>query len=254
MRSLVALYINRGYPADEVHKWLYKNLSERWNNRLAPRPGPTDGADVLVLKTQYNLAWNYFSATQLGDTIFGYWREWLKRSDARDFDEEYPDPETANLTASTWSLFGGFNEEFARMWDLRQTQIFQSRVIVSRKRTRNFLDLTNLWKRSVLENLEEQTLSDFNMQVHTASTTFTTGLKRPLIPDPNTTVVGRSLKRRRGNHVSNGVFAPPDDHFESPDNSDDEMVPVWGGRSSPGPSNQSWASAPMGSWGRGSRM
>jgi hypothetical protein len=34
-------------------------------------------ADVLVLKTQYNITWNYFNSHELGDIIFNYWREWL---------------------------------------------------------------------------------------------------------------------------------------------------------------------------------
>ena len=76
MQGLVALYICQGYPANEVHKWLYSNLSRRWNDRLADQHS-AEGADVLVLKTQYNLAWNYFNAHQLGDTIFGFWHEWL---------------------------------------------------------------------------------------------------------------------------------------------------------------------------------
>jgi hypothetical protein len=32
MRGLVALYIHRGYPADEVHKWLYSNFLKDRNN------------------------------------------------------------------------------------------------------------------------------------------------------------------------------------------------------------------------------
>jgi hypothetical protein len=133
MRSLVTLYIRRGYPVDEVHKWLYANLSKRWENKLAvfklaAISQPKD-AEVLVLKTQYNLAWNYFNSHELGNVIFEYWCEWLTRADTGDFNPDFPAPKS---NAPEGEL------------DLRETNIFNSKVILSRKQTRNFLDLANL--------------------------------------------------------------------------------------------------------------
>ena len=225
MRGLVALYIKRGYPADEVHKWLYSNLSKRWDERLAIKPA-NESADILVLKTQYNLAWNYFNAHQLGDTIFGYWREWLNRADTGTFNNEYPAPDNRDLRVSNWGT-----GESEGLWDLRKTNLFNSKVILSRKRTRNFLDLTNLWKRSVIENLEEQALDDIF-----ADAVRFTAIKRPLIPDVNTAVVGPRLKRAR--------VDPSNDE-------ENEVEHVARRMSSPTPGP--WRNATMGTWGRGSR-
>lgn len=154
MRALVTLYIHRGYPVDEVHKWLYSNITKRWKSRLT-NTHVTESTDILVLKTQYNLTWNYFNATQLGDVIFGYWREWLERADAGNHNLEFPAPDLEDWRAPRRREVGAVDT-----WDLRKTSLFNSRIIVSRKRTRNFMDISNLWKKTVLENLEEQTLDD----------------------------------------------------------------------------------------------
>jgi hypothetical protein len=228
MRGLVTLYLRRGYPADEVHKWLYSNISKRWNERLQVKP-VSSGPDVLVLKTQYNLAWNYFNANQLGDTIFGYWREWLNRADTGDFNQEFPAPDERDLRTSDWREGVG---KSVGLWDLRETSLLKSRIILSRKRTRNFLDLTNLWKRSIVENLEELTLDDI---VNTAARY--TALKRPLIPDINTMVTGPRLKRAR----------------EALD-TDSELTVEHVARRSSSPAPTGWTSGSMSMWGRGSRM
>jgi len=219
MRGLVTLYIRRGYPVDEVHKWLSSNLSKRWENRLVVNHTATQASDVLVLKTQYNLAWNYFNAHELGDVIFGYWREWLRRSDTGEFNSEFPAPN---------------NKDLKKSMDLRETNIFNSKVILSRKRTRNFLDISNLWKRTVLTGIEGQALDDI---LHRFVRTNTT-LKRPFVPDVNALVVGPRKKNRR----------------EGPTSSDeeDDHLPLHRRFPSPTPASTSWASAPMGTWGRGS--
>jgi hypothetical protein len=231
MRSLVALYIRRGYPADEVHKWLYSNLSKRWNNRLADNPSANrDSQDVLVLKTQYNLAWNYFNAHELGDTIFNYWREWLRRADTGDFNQEFPAPESHDSRTSGFCL--GADAASSEKWDLRETKLFNSKVILSRKRTRNFLDLTNLWKRTVITGIEGNTANDIAANFNRLS------LKRTLVPDVNNEVVGRRPKNRRVDHSN----TDNDDH-----------LPVHRRFPSPTPGTSQWQSAAMGSWGRGSR-
>jgi hypothetical protein len=230
MRGLVALYIHRGYPADEVHKWLYSNLSKRWNQRLEVKPTATESAEVLVLKTQYNLAWNYFNAHQLGDTIFDYWREWLRRADSGEFNQEFPKPSQTDQRVSDW----GNPETAVGRWDLRETNMFNSKVILSRKRTRNFLDLTRLWKNSVMENIELNALDDI---VAESGRAFIPS-KRELIPDLNATVVGPRLKRAR----------------EDPENDSENEVESQARRfNSPTPRNSAWASGSMTTWGKGSR-
>ena len=230
MRGLVALYIHRGYPADEVHKWLHSNLSKRWNQRLEVKQPSAESAEILVLKTQYNLAWNYFNAHQLGDTIFDYWREWLRRADSGEFNQEFPKPDQTDPRVSDWS-----NPETAvGRWDLRETNMFNSKVILSRKRTRNFLDLTRLWKNSVMENIELNALDDI---VADSGRAFIPA-KRELIPDLNATVVGPRLKRAR----------------EDPENDSENEVESQARRfNSPTPRNSAWASGSMNTWGKGSR-
>ena len=216
LRGLVALYIHRGYPAAEVHKWLYGNMQVRWDNKLAVRQPATD-AETLVLKTEYNLAWNYFNAHELGQTIFNYWREWINRSNTGNFDKEYPPPpiDEANTLDDM---------------DLSKTNIFNSRVIVSRKRTRNFMDLTNLWKKTVLETLEDSALDDYSLAAATYGAT-----KRAFDYDINTQVVGRRAKRtRRANY--DGHYSDSDEDIESSEHT-----------------GNLWASGSMGVWGRGAK-
>jgi hypothetical protein len=236
LRGLVRLYIERGYPVEEVHKWLSVNISKRWKNRLVASSSGRD-ADVLVLKTQYNFAWNYFNSTQLGEQIFGYWREWLERADRGDFNEEFPAPDERDRRVSDWQ------QHLPGTWDLREYNnnlLDKTRVILSRKRTRNFLDVSNTWKRTVLETLEDQTIHDFNRQVETAARYG--AQKRPVASDDvNTTVTGPALKRRG---VATDVEVEEGEIVERP---------VAHRGLSPGPSNQNWSSGAMGSWARGSR-
>ncbi len=219
MKGLVLLYIKRGYPVADVHKWLTSNVTKRWETRLADS-STRESTDVLVMKTQYNVAWNYFNASQLGDVIFGYWGEWLKRADAGNFDREYPPPDPKDLRVSDWG-----NLETPGHWDMRETNLFNSRVILSRKRTRNFLDISNLWKKTVLQNIEGQVLDDFVQRAAIAASA-----KRPLIPDINVLVAGPAPKKRKDN------------------DSDEEVVGVR--RPSPTPGN-AWASGSLSTWGRG---
>ncbi|KAJ3531724.1 hypothetical protein NMY22_g8030 [Coprinellus aureogranulatus] len=73
--GLCSLYEVRGYPAEHVRKWLRDNIANRWNNRLSTSSRNNDTDGVFVLKTSYNTAWNYFSATQLGDAVIGTWKK-----------------------------------------------------------------------------------------------------------------------------------------------------------------------------------
>jgi hypothetical protein len=217
--------MRRGYPDDEVHKWLKANLTKRWNNRLAPTVAPV-ATDVLVLKTQYNLAWNYFNAHELGDEIMNYWREWLRRADAGDFNSEFPAPDPKDYRVAGPEQGSGAAVD----WDLRKTDIFNAKVILSRKKTRNFLDVSNLWKRTVLSGIEGQALAaeeNFaDARVHPRAS-----LKRPFIPDVNTQVVGRRAKAPR---VSQ--------------NDDDEHIPVHRRYPSPTATSTVWQSAAFGTW------
>jgi hypothetical protein len=159
MQSLSALYIKRGYPQELVTKWTSDNMLERWNKRLNVNHIQTNPEDVLVLKTTFNSAWNYFSAKELGDTVLGFWRDWFIRAESGHFSLHYP-----KFSRDLQGLRGYDEDEFgslidvrdgkAVMPDIRQIGILNRRMITSRKRTRNLFDLTSLWKKTVITTLE----------------------------------------------------------------------------------------------------
>ena len=161
VKGLVALYIKRGYPEEHVLKWLKDNIATRWEKRLNEDVRRHD--EVLVLKSSFNTAWNYFSATELGNTILGFWRDWLTHAEANTYNIHFPrfsestgDLETsADLEVQLTGSTGPY-----RLPDIRKIGILNRRMIVSRKRTRNLFDLTNLWKREVLLKLDQVVLED----------------------------------------------------------------------------------------------
>jgi hypothetical protein len=186
MRALVSLYVVRGYPEVTVMSWLRSHYKERWEKRLfvSQQGEKSANTNVLVLKTEFNTAWNYFSASELGDTILKYWREWLERCERREFSLEFPRPSDTDFAYATsvqpglslthTSVTESDNGDGQYIADVRKLSVSSSRMITSRKRTRNLLDLTNLWKRVVLESIDEQaavepvvSISDNNVRVVT---------------------------------------------------------------------------------------
>ena len=168
MQALVSLYCKRGYPVQVVQSWLKKHYKERWEKRLnlsnQEAKSLDDKAQVLVLKTKFNTAWNYFSASEFGDTILGYWREWLERADRRDFNTKFPPPSEEDFEFSGLCTPGVVRPVIHMQYpvstgkyiaDVGKLSISKAKVITSRKRTRNLLDLTNLWKKVVLATLDE---------------------------------------------------------------------------------------------------
>ena len=165
MQALAGLYIKRGYPNDLVYSWMRDNIAERWKKRLdESREGERQHADVLVLKSEFNTAWNYFSARELGDTVLGYWRTYLQQADTNEL-------QGGMFTKydSTWGSLDSISDELTSelpttngvkpMPDIRKLDILNRRMIVSRKRTRNLFDLTSLWKKTVLQTLDDDALS-----------------------------------------------------------------------------------------------
>ena len=171
LKGLVNLYIKRGYPAQEVRRWL-ANTQERWNKRHTRREA--EGANILVLKSEYNLAWNYFSARELGDTVLGYWKEWLIRASLREFNSEFPAPGPVEEDSSNvrYRLDENWEDSAGRLvgypvLSRYQPNLLDARTLVAKSRTRNLMDLTNLWKRTVLERLEIQMLEEVTQPVIT---------------------------------------------------------------------------------------
>jgi hypothetical protein len=162
LQGLGGLYVKRGYPLDLVKNWLKKYTAERWNKRLnVDTKEETERKQVLVLKSEFNTTWNYFSASQLGDTIIGFWREYLERAESGQCNNmHFPAFSSAaadlkdvpdNLTTLIQTKDG-----FCAVPDIRKIGFQNSRTIVSRKRTRNLFDLTSLWKKMVLTGYDKE--------------------------------------------------------------------------------------------------
>ena len=161
LRFLGGLYVKRGYPMDLIKSWLKKYTAERWNKRLNETPKSGAQTEVLVLKSEFNTAWNYFSASQLGDTIIGYWREYLARADNDRLGSiDYPVFSSAarELRDAPVALTSVIKttDGFVAVPDLRKIGFLDRRTIVSRKRTRNLFDLTTLWKKLVLTGYDRE--------------------------------------------------------------------------------------------------
>jgi hypothetical protein len=160
IKSLSALYIVRGYPSNLIVNWTRNNIATRWQNRLSENR--REHEDLLVLKSQFNTAWNYFSATELGDTVLGYWRGWLAAAESNTYSARYP-----MFSGDCGDLEGTEPARCAVVVtpsgpspvpDIRTIAFANRRMIVSRKRTRNLFDLTSLWKKTVLNRLERDVL------------------------------------------------------------------------------------------------
>ena len=151
---LVTIYVCRGYDMALCKYWIRQKIKERWENRLTVKPAEDNA--VLVLKSEFNTAWEFFNATTLGDTILGYMRSWLYRAERMEFNIEFP-PEPVEYHSDTDPM-SRFSMETVRadgsryyIPDLRRTDFLDRRVLVSRKRTTQLSDIMSLWKRIVLE-------------------------------------------------------------------------------------------------------
>jgi hypothetical protein len=166
MDALVGLYIKRGYPSDLVFYWLKDNFTKRWNNRLTVKD-QTDAADVLVLKTSFNTAWNYFNAHELGERVLGYWRTWIEQAANDHYDLNNGFGRMDGSLGGLKDVDPQFLTEVTQpdgttAWipDIRKLDILNRRMIVSRKRKRNLFDLTSHWKKLVLETLDKEVIDN----------------------------------------------------------------------------------------------
>jgi hypothetical protein len=157
LESLKLLYVKRGYPEKLVVTWLKKYSASCWDKRLSEVK--QERTEVLVLKSEFNEAWNYFSAKELGNTIIGFWREWITRAKNGNFSLHFP-----QFSGTTGDI-GSIPEELVeviftpegkrKMPDVTKLGFEKRRFIVSRKRTKNLFDLTALWKKVVLTGMDE---------------------------------------------------------------------------------------------------
>lgn len=174
VKSLAALYIHRGYPENVIRAWLKNNITKRWKSRLNVTE-VREAPKILVLKTEFNTAWNYFNASELQARIFEYWRTWLDKADRLGFDNVFIDPRRVGnideVSSSAVSLLCHelMNQRNVLVPDLRKLDILERKIITSRKRTRNLFDLASLWKKTVLETMDEQASDDIATEIGTLS-------------------------------------------------------------------------------------
>ena len=205
LHGLVGLYVKRGYPLPLVESWLKNNLQVRWEKRLQIKSTVSEPAQLLVLKTEFNQVWNYFNATELSKTLFDYWREWLNRADAGTLNryQGYPwlfkewhtdldaNPDRCIRLGSPYH-----GRELFLVPDIRKLDIFNRRLITSRKRTRNLFDLASLWKKTVLEKLDENIIEPLDRNpLLMEAPLLVTGRKRQLSVDSDDDTVVKHQRR-----------------------------------------------------------
>ena len=160
IKGLSALYITHGYLSNGVVNWTQSNISQHWQNRL--RNNRHEHGDVLVLKSEFNTALNYFSAKELGDTILGYWHGWLATVESGAYNIRYPafsrdlgDLEDVEVAQC---VIVNTPSGPSPILDIQILGLANRKLIVSRKHTRNLFDLTSLWKKTVINRLERDVL------------------------------------------------------------------------------------------------
>jgi hypothetical protein len=166
IKDLNALYQIRGYPVPLVMSWCRKNMQERWEKRFVLRSEDHDNKGVLVLKTRFDDVWNWFSATELGETITKYWEEWYERAEKGHFTNDpsrpFPAPDSSyehGITDVRPDLFLKVEDDVGEevfVPDLRKIGLLGCRWVVSRKRNTNLFDLANVWKKVVFRQLDER--------------------------------------------------------------------------------------------------
>lgn len=118
--------------------------------------------EVLVLKSSFNTAWDFFSAKDLGDTMLGFWRQWLSHAKAGKYNLHFPkfSGDAADLALSPLHFYTqvGSVAKPLEIPDLRKTNLLNQQMLFSRKRTHNLFNLTNLWKKMVFTQLEHNAI------------------------------------------------------------------------------------------------
>jgi hypothetical protein len=89
---------------------------------------------------------------------------WLQHAKDGTYNIHYPQytSDTADLSETRQELTTPVvaADTIVQLPDICKLDILNRRMIVSRKRTRNLFDLTTLWKKLVLSNMEQQVLPD----------------------------------------------------------------------------------------------
>jgi hypothetical protein len=170
IKDLNLLYVMRGYPEKLVISWCHRYIQERWEKRFSDRNIKVErNESALVLKTRFDDVWNFFSAAELGEAITGYWDEWLERAKQGNWSYNSSRPflpykadghDIVDVHTKMFDTILGEDGDVAFCPSLRKAGLLGSRWIVSRKRTKNLLDLATKWKNMVFDKLDEVITDD----------------------------------------------------------------------------------------------
>jgi hypothetical protein len=168
--GLFVLYVRRGYPEAWLEPIFKREAQKRYNQRLGETsedltvPGKPDSEEVIVLKSEFNTAWDFFSAKELGNIVHDSWRTYLEGAEKG----EYPispmlGRELGDLASTDVDLMtelqdsGGIGTGWTIDWrkyslpDIRKLTFGSSaRWIVSRRRTIQLKDMVSTWKRTMI--------------------------------------------------------------------------------------------------------
>jgi hypothetical protein len=130
LSTLSALYLGRGYPPALVSKWLEENREKRWRSRLEVMHGVPDTVSPLVIKSTFYPIWAHVNVKELHSHVLDVWTA----------------PERLPL-----DQLGEFSQPLGDEAEQRVLKHLASkRLLVSRKRTLNYADVANMWKKSVV--------------------------------------------------------------------------------------------------------
>ena len=179
IHDLCCVYISRGYPIPIIRHWSKQYAHKKWEARLSKAIVNED--PVLVVKSEFNSAWNWFNIDILKDTIMkslGRWKydfesgkygnvnspvhpdrwdEWveLDRLDFVGIADSLGLPRES-VTDRLIHTVGEAEPRSAAILNLDSYIMGNARWLVSRKRTQNFADLASLWRQSLLKTCVEQ--------------------------------------------------------------------------------------------------
>ena len=169
IRDLNILYVMRGYPEKLIACWCKNNIQERWDKRFTSKTNECDES-VLVLKSRFDDVWNFFSAAELGKTITEYWDKWLTRASDGSYSADPSRPfllfdpdekhDLVDVMPKLHCTVLAQNGEEVYSPDLCKIGLLGSCWIVSRRHTKNLLDLAYKWKNVVFEKLDEAIVAD----------------------------------------------------------------------------------------------
>ena len=176
-REVADIYIAHGYPPTLIASWLRENYSACWDACL--NNNEQTKADMLVLKSEYNVSWDFFNVQLLAECMKTGWMEALRTlsfgNKPADLHPSIAEIQPKLACSSLIQLVDcGQRLRFANDWiseglygqylRLDKLGLLDRRVLVAKKRTRQLIDLTALWRRVILENRDHQVVKQMEAQ------------------------------------------------------------------------------------------